>query len=372
MKTLDEVEPRTPISSLPFTVTTSGSYYLPSNLTTATDGIIIDADDGSIDLRGFTISGSGGAAADIGIQASGRTGVVERSGGIVGFGMGISLVNSNNCIVEDMAVTRCKLDGIRNYSSGTSTSAIGNIFSRCQISNVGEDRFQLLASGMRARTNGTVIRDCILSAIGVRGIEYIPSVGEINNTRIVDRTIQDTGSQGIGGNVAGPTSEFINTVIDSCTISDTGSQGISFDFSGIVRSLCISRCHISFAAARGINVDGDPSIEAEAIIIKDCVITDVTGAGTVTEGIRLIRTERSIIQDNYVTRIFKTSGGSLVSGGGYLTAVGGDNLVIRNTSVGNSPNFSIDLAGTSGPFVSAAGVLGSTSPAVHPWANFGL
>jgi len=33
MKTLQHVEPRTPISSLPFRVTNSGSYYLTGNLT---------------------------------------------------------------------------------------------------------------------------------------------------------------------------------------------------------------------------------------------------------------------------------------------------------------------------------------------------
>src|SRR5215207_11600534 len=32
MKTLDQVEPRKPISSLPFTITQPGSYYVTSNL----------------------------------------------------------------------------------------------------------------------------------------------------------------------------------------------------------------------------------------------------------------------------------------------------------------------------------------------------
>src|SRR5205085_693571 len=33
MKTLQQIEPRTAISSLPFTITNSGSYYLTGNLT---------------------------------------------------------------------------------------------------------------------------------------------------------------------------------------------------------------------------------------------------------------------------------------------------------------------------------------------------
>ena len=41
MKTLDEVEPRTPIkaSDLPMTINTPGSYYLAENVSTATGGI---------------------------------------------------------------------------------------------------------------------------------------------------------------------------------------------------------------------------------------------------------------------------------------------------------------------------------------------
>ncbi len=58
MKTLDEVEPRTPITSLPLTITQSGSYYLVGNLTTLGNGITVQADDVTIDLMGFTITGS--------------------------------------------------------------------------------------------------------------------------------------------------------------------------------------------------------------------------------------------------------------------------------------------------------------------------
>jgi hypothetical protein len=41
MKTLQQVEPRTPISSAPFTISQPGSYYLTTNLTvtTATNAI---------------------------------------------------------------------------------------------------------------------------------------------------------------------------------------------------------------------------------------------------------------------------------------------------------------------------------------------
>ena len=60
MKTLGQIEPRTPISTLPFTIAESGSYYLTKNLTgaAATDGLIVQADNVAVDLNGFTLAGA--------------------------------------------------------------------------------------------------------------------------------------------------------------------------------------------------------------------------------------------------------------------------------------------------------------------------
>lgn len=58
MKTLDQIEPRTPISALPFSISSPGSYYLTGNLTATADGasITVSADDVMIDLNGFTLA----------------------------------------------------------------------------------------------------------------------------------------------------------------------------------------------------------------------------------------------------------------------------------------------------------------------------
>ena len=60
MKTLDQIEARTAIESLPYTISTSGSYYLAKNLqfaATSGDAISITAPNVTLDLNGFTISG---------------------------------------------------------------------------------------------------------------------------------------------------------------------------------------------------------------------------------------------------------------------------------------------------------------------------
>src|SRR5437868_8408613 len=75
MKTLQQVEPRTPISTLPFTISASGSYYLTTNLTgvAGSDGITISASDVTLDLKGFTMTGAGGGGTDAGISLTGSS-----------------------------------------------------------------------------------------------------------------------------------------------------------------------------------------------------------------------------------------------------------------------------------------------------------
>jgi len=62
MKPLNELEPRTPIHAdqMPLYITEPGSYYLVEHISTTGNGIVIDADDVTIDLNGFTFSGGTG------------------------------------------------------------------------------------------------------------------------------------------------------------------------------------------------------------------------------------------------------------------------------------------------------------------------
>src|SRR5687767_3326278 len=82
MKTLDQIEPRTPISSLPFTILNPGSYYLTGNLTnTSTNGIIIRTGDMTLDLNGFTLTGGGQPFS--GVSVSGAAANVRILNGVI-------------------------------------------------------------------------------------------------------------------------------------------------------------------------------------------------------------------------------------------------------------------------------------------------
>ncbi len=83
-KTLDEVEPRTPILKLPYTISSVGSYYLAGDLSSDANGIIVDANNVTIDLAGFRIIGPG-SGINYGIYMNGRRNVEIRNGTVQGF-----------------------------------------------------------------------------------------------------------------------------------------------------------------------------------------------------------------------------------------------------------------------------------------------
>jgi hypothetical protein len=90
MKTLDQIEARTPVQSLaaaaPYTISQPGSYYLTGNITVATgDAIVIDSDDVSLDLNGFTIGSTlTGSTSGYAIYISGyRSRLTVRHGSIL-------------------------------------------------------------------------------------------------------------------------------------------------------------------------------------------------------------------------------------------------------------------------------------------------
>src|SRR4051812_36040395 len=87
MKTLDQIEPRSAISAVPFTISQSGSYYLTRNLkvASATTAITINADNVTLDLNGFTISSAASPATGSGIFiGADRHDITIRNGSITG------------------------------------------------------------------------------------------------------------------------------------------------------------------------------------------------------------------------------------------------------------------------------------------------
>jgi hypothetical protein len=120
MKTLDQIEPRTPISALPFTISAPGSYYLTASLTAAANvnGITINASNVTLDLRGFEVIGTPGTAI-FGIRVSvGRSNLVIRDGTVRNWpGSGV--------VVENASVSGVRVEKVRANANGSAGIVLG-------------------------------------------------------------------------------------------------------------------------------------------------------------------------------------------------------------------------------------------------------
>ena len=130
MKSLDQIEARTPISSAPFTISSSGSYYLTKNLYVTTgDAITITTNQITLDLNGFTISSTAPSAAGSGILLGPsvtdiaifnghiKGGVTNNAGVYIGGGFANGIYFSGvvapwNVQVREVSVSGCLNSGI--------------------------------------------------------------------------------------------------------------------------------------------------------------------------------------------------------------------------------------------------------------------
>ena len=186
MKTLAQIEPRTPISAAPFTIAQPGSYYLTTNLTaTVSNAIVITASGVTLDLSGFTISSTVASAAnggtailladtatpglsDITIFNGHIRGGVTNNGtnvyGGSGFAQGIysSAINTVNVRASGVSVSGCLLNGIYLGTGNT------RLVESCTVRTVGN--FGIFAStikssaavdcGVSAASFGDQVSDC--------------------------------------------------------------------------------------------------------------------------------------------------------------------------------------------------------------------
>ena len=130
----DEV--RTPISSLPFTISTSGSYYVTGNLDGSSGGIDITADDVTLDLMGFTLDG-GGSIADSGVTFNGRSNITIHNGTVRGFGY-TGLYQAYSTARYSRVIDMRVLDnGSSSSYSGIYLDGSNNLVLRCTAGNNG-------------------------------------------------------------------------------------------------------------------------------------------------------------------------------------------------------------------------------------------
>ena len=187
MKTLDQIEARTPITTVPFTITRPGSYYLTTNfnMTTPADAIDINTNGVTLDLNGFTLSSTSATAGGtaISLAAPGgnfdvtilnghiRSGVTNDGTNFSGPGFvnGIYLVSFSlqNIRVTGVSVSGCANAGI--YVSVGNSSIVDS----CTVQNC--KTYGIVGSSVSHSSanqcgflgiDGYMLSDCNASVIG--------------------------------------------------------------------------------------------------------------------------------------------------------------------------------------------------------------
>jgi parallel beta-helix repeat protein len=167
MKTLAQIEPRTPISS-PVTITNPGSYYLTTNLTVPAFGsaITINAENVTLDLNGYTLSGVPNSFGAI-IIASNHAAVVN------GFIRNCAF----NYAVDAGSVSGCRLENLilSGNSSGINAGSEAIVRNCVAINDVGPGITCL---------NDTYIANNLCASNGNGGIYLVGSGNRIDNNQL--------------------------------------------------------------------------------------------------------------------------------------------------------------------------------------------
>lgn len=123
----------TRITSVPYTISSPGFYYLGSNLTHTgtTNGITINANSVTLDLMGFSLAGPGPTSGTGGIYIQpGMSEVEVRNGSVKSFYAGIWSdvgAGNGNCRFANLRLSGC--------SYGIADNNIGTIITGCQANN---------------------------------------------------------------------------------------------------------------------------------------------------------------------------------------------------------------------------------------------
>jgi hypothetical protein len=292
--TTTQTDPRTPISSAPFTISVSGSYYLTKNLTLTSsssiprNGITIAANNVTLDLNGFTISSTTAASTTVGgiMLNSGVHNItimngfiqggawINNSGGYSGNGFGYGIYYSGNppanVVVSKVSVANVLDDGINLFTLPTmSIHLTGSLVEACTVTTAG-------GYGICANTiKDSVANDC--GNIAIVGIQAVDCIGISVDSGIVT---------GCAQNCFGMTSSTSTTTFGISADLAQNCFGISTNSGGLSASTaqnCFGKGYngtgLQASYAQNCNGSSDSDTGLSATIAQNCYGISDSGTG---------------------------------------------------------------------------------------------
>ena len=243
-------EPRTPIpasikkTAATFIISKSGSYYLAGNRLCDSNGIRVEANNVTIDLRGFSLTGNHNGS---GIYMRNRINVEISNGTITDFNYA---VNDDYVYMGQNNSTNHRVFGIRALSN--TQGAIKFYAPNCQV------RDCLITNNGSSASGGNI------NIIGI-------SVG--NNSTITGNTISDNGHSA-QSNVLG-ISVGNNSIVTANTVYSNGYNALGVDVYGITTGLC-STITANIVTNNGYSANSVFGIQAGG---EGCAVTGNTAYG---------------------------------------------------------------------------------------------
>jgi parallel beta-helix repeat protein len=310
------LRPGTPITSLPYTITSPGSYYLVGNLTgvSGQPGIAINSDDVSLDLSGFTLIGVPGSNSGVRVSPGVyRNGIIVRNGIARGWGeSGFQLQFAVGGVFDTLT---SESNGLWGFVIGGGSSLM-----HCAANNNA-------ASGVNAVS--ATVQGCAANTNGGHGFQ-------INQANVMDCVADYNAFDGV--NAAG------SSRIDGCHVWENHAHGIIADGSTVTRNT------LAYNNDHGIAVLGTGSLVSENTVFGNGLTA--ASAGIYVSGSNA-RIDRNHVTDEGVTPSQDVG----------IQVVGSGNAVINNTAHGNAANY--QLTGANGSY----GPLAPAESATNPFTN---
>jgi hypothetical protein len=334
MKTLEQIEPRTLISALPFTITVAGSYYLTTNLSAATaqDGIVVQADNVTLDLNGFMLLGSANSSSGISCPEP-RQNLTVRNGTLRNWGEhGINAGSTENCRLQQLNVCTNGGRGIRagGKSRVEDCLATGNADTGVHLGPASTVRNCLasdnLGHGIFAEAGGNVI-DCTTQG------NLLDGISAETGCRVNGSVSRQNSGQGFSG--------AANVVISGCTAQANESHGISAG-AGSGVTACLA------AGNSGVGIQMEESARASDCTVQGNTLGGIFAGkgGTIShcsvqnnggDGIRV--TAECLVHDN------NCHGNDNVVDSAGIHATGNKNQIRDNSVTSNVRGVSLDVDG---------------------------
>jgi len=344
MKSLNQIEPRTIISTLPYVITNRGSYYLTQNLEgiAGSNGITIACSDVDLDLNGFSIKGVTNIYGSSGIVLDTATNLY----------MNLTIHNGIVCDWPNAGLVLT--DGLN-----------------CRVIGISTVRNGLLGGTGIYLGKDWEARECVAFR------NYCPGFIIGNYSRIRDSRARE--NSGTGFNTG------IGSVIESCLAAENNGYGFFGQTESVIRN-CVAICNTN----DGIYV-GPNSIASDNLSSENGGDGMSAGAGSKLSGnIASLNKGHGINVSSYSVADNNLTSGNRGAGvyGGWSSRIQNNhatgnsrgfeamsnskgNLFVGNTALDNATNYLTAPLANFGRIVESKD-LGPDFLLANPWANFNL